>query len=159
MNGGLFFKAPERIIRKNMCDEEGGNGGQPQVQSDWAETDNTVPSFIKNKPNIGNLTETANNPTSTDTITFTYVGNAWDSLKRVFKAFVNIPALIAPGFNTLTIKNGKLFVPNIVGDDTNLVKTYEELTNSNTLKIKAILDPNDLVASGNNAFSIIKNQV
>lgn len=34
----------------------GGGGGEPQVQSDWDENDNTAPSFIKNKPTIGYTT-------------------------------------------------------------------------------------------------------
>lgn len=32
--------------------EGGGGGGGTQVQSDWDESDNSKPSFIKNKPNV-----------------------------------------------------------------------------------------------------------
>ena len=80
-----------------------GGDGAPQVQSDWDQTDNTEPSFIKNKPTL--FTGSYNDLTDTPTL-FTGSYNDLTDTPTIFSGsyadLTDTPTLFTGSYNDLT---------------------------------------------------------
>ena len=88
-------------------------GGAPQVQSDWDETDNTEPAFIKNKPTLfsGSYTDLTDKPslfsgsyddlTDKPSIPSSQVNSDWDAVSGI-EQILNKPTLLSEFTNDLS---------------------------------------------------------
>ena len=84
--------------KKITISSSGGGGGSTQVQSNWAETDNTSPAFIQNKPTLGTMA-------AADTSDYTpTVGLSDVAISGSYNDLLNKPALFSGDYDDLTNK-------------------------------------------------------
>lgn len=98
VQGSNITLTPDAVNKTITISSSGGGGGGTQVQANWAETDNTDPSFIQNKPTLGTMAaEDASDYTPSAGLSDVAISGSYNDL-------LNKPTLFSGDYNDLTNK-------------------------------------------------------
>ena len=135
------------------------SGGATQVQSDWAETDNTDPSFIQNKPTLGTMAaEDASDYTPTTGLSEVAISGSYDDL-------LDKPTLFSGDYDDLTNKpvlgtmaseEASDYTPTANLAEVATTGDYDDLINKPTIPAAQV--QSDWNQSDNTAVDFIKNK-